>query len=114
MACSRYAPARTRLIDALSIGVPFSVDTRFPEDVKYVCVDKPPLFVQLVEVIRVLATPYKLLTEAAIKDYFSAIVLMREMIHNTKVDRDRIVFCRKTFEAEFHLFWESAFRHPTE
>ncbi len=57
---------------------------------------------QLVQVLRVLATPDSLLTEAAIKDYFSAIVRMREMIHESE---ERVVFSRETFESEFELIW---------
>jgi hypothetical protein len=94
--------ARKDLIQALSSDIPFSSNTRFPEDGEYVCVDKPQLLGQLVQVLRVLATPDSLLTEAAIKDYFSAIVRMREMIQETE---ERVVFFRETFESEFHLIW---------
>jgi hypothetical protein len=95
---------RTELIVDLSTLNPFSNYCRFPENDPYVCVDKPQLFAQVAEVIRVLATPDSLLTAAAIKDYFSAIVRMRELIH-TQVDEDRIIFTRETFESEFHLYW---------
>jgi hypothetical protein len=94
--------ARKDLIQALSSDIPFSSNTRFPEDGKYVCVDKPQLLGQMVQVLRVLATPDSLLTEAAIKDYFSAIVRMREMIHESE---EHVVFSRETFECEFHLSW---------
>jgi hypothetical protein len=49
-----------------------------------------------------LATPDSMLTGAAIKDYFSAIVRMREMIHESE---ERVVFSRETFEREFDLIW---------
>jgi hypothetical protein len=94
--------ARTELIQALSSSIPFSFGTRFPENVKYVCVDKPQLFGQLVQVLRMLATPDSMLTGAAIKDYFSAIARMREMIHESE---ERVVFSRETFEREFDLIW---------
>jgi hypothetical protein len=93
---------RTKLGQALSLDNPFSLRTRFPENGKYVCVDKLQLFGQLVQVFRVLATPDSLLTEAAIKDYFSAIARMREMIHECE---ERVVFSRETFESEFELIW---------
>ena len=96
--------ARTKLIDDLSTLNPFSNYFRFPENDTYVCVDKPQLFAQVAEVIRVLATPDSLLTATAIKDYFSAIIRMRELIH-TQVDEDCIIFSRRTFESEFHLYW---------
>ena len=96
--------ARTKLIDALSPCRPFSNKVRFPENDTYVCVDKPQLFAQVAEVIRVLATPDRLLTATVIRDYFSAIIRMRELIHS-QVDEDGIIFSRGTFESEFHLYW---------
>jgi hypothetical protein len=73
----------------------------------YVCVDKPQMFTQVAEVIQVLATPHKMLTTAYIKDYFFAIIRMCELIHNTGEGGARVVFCTKTFEAEFQLRWWS-------
>jgi hypothetical protein len=93
--------ARKDLIQALSSDIPSS-EIRFPENGKYVCVDKPQLFGQLVQVLRMLATPDSLLTGKDIKDYFSAIVQMREMIHESQ---ERVVFSRETFESEFDLIW---------
>ena len=84
-----------------------SNDSRFPKNDMYVCVHKPQIFTQVAEVIRVLATPHKMLIAANIKDYFSVITHMRELIHNTGEDGARVVFCTKTFEAEFQLRWWS-------
>jgi len=93
------------------------MNCRFPENDTYVCVDKLPLFAQVAEVIRVLATPANLITAAAIKDYFSVIVRMRELIQTqvhedrvreliqTQVDEARVIFSRQTFESEFLLYW---------
>jgi hypothetical protein len=94
--------ARTKLIDALSSHFTFSNNCKFPENDMYVCVDKPPLFAQVAEVMRVLATPYTMLTAESIKDYFSAIARMREVMHS-QVAGDRVVFSRETFEREFNL-----------
>ncbi|KAE7996263.1 hypothetical protein FH972_000997 [Carpinus fangiana] len=99
---SDLSRARTKLIDALSSSVPFSNNCKFPENDMYVCVDKPPLFAQVAEVMRVLATPYTMITAVSIKDYFSAIAGMREVMHS-QVDGDRVVFSRETFEREFKL-----------
>ena len=96
--------ARTNLINVLSSHCPFSNYNRFPENNMYVCVDKPPLFAQVAEVMRVLATPYEKLTVEAIKDYFSAIARMRELMHSQK-GGNRVVFSRATFEHEFELNW---------
>ncbi|XP_059436421.1 uncharacterized protein LOC132169401 [Corylus avellana] len=97
--------ARAKLSIALSTAlIPFSENTKFPLNDPYVCVDKPQLFAQVTEVMRVIATPYSLLTAAAIKDYFSALARMRELIHSP-VDEDRVVFSRETFEREFRLCW---------
>ncbi|KAE7996262.1 hypothetical protein FH972_000996 [Carpinus fangiana] len=118
----KLSEARTKLIDALSTPFPFSKNCRFPEKLlleevfgpeyrrfpkndMYVCVDKPLLFAQVAEVMRVLATPpYLMLTAESIKDYFSAIACMRELMHS-QVDGDRVVFSRETFEREFELNW---------
>jgi hypothetical protein len=81
---SNLSKARKQLMDALSSKVPFSKSSRFPNNALYVCVDKPQLFAQVAEVMRVLATPHKMLTAAAIKDYFSAIARMREVIHSKR------------------------------
>jgi hypothetical protein len=40
----------------------------------------------------------------AIKDYFSAIAHMREVMHFQE-DSDRAVFSTETFEREFELNW---------
>ncbi|KAE7996264.1 hypothetical protein FH972_000998 [Carpinus fangiana] len=102
---SNLSKALKKLMDDLTTREPFSRSKRFSDNVMYVCVDKPQLFAQVAEVMRVLATPQTMLTAAVIKDYFSAIARMRKVIHSQE-DGDRVVFSRETFEREFELYWE--------
>ncbi|CAK9167970.1 unnamed protein product, partial [Ilex paraguariensis] len=99
--------ARAKLLDLLESQFSFKPNTRFPSSELYVCLDRGPVLGEIAIMLRVLATPSRLMTENSIKEYFSSV--KRSVLCVTQLEQPvepRIVFNRKVFEQEFKLGWK--------
>ncbi|CAK9167969.1 unnamed protein product [Ilex paraguariensis] len=65
--------ARAKLLDLLGSQFSFKPNTRFPSSELYVCLDRGPVLGEIAIMLRVLATPSRLMTESSIKEYFSSV-----------------------------------------
>ncbi|CAK9166742.1 unnamed protein product [Ilex paraguariensis] len=99
--------AIAKLLDLLGSQFSFKPITRFPSLELYVCLDRGPVLGEIAIMLRVLATPSRLMTESSIKEYFSSVE--RSVLCVTQLEQPvepRIVFNRKVFEQEFKLGWK--------